>query len=134
MTEQNQKATAPEVTAATSTTSTTKTLRGLYRNVNISVKTLNLVIIGLGAAIVLCLIIGLSNRGFLVTFDSLGGTAVESQKYLYGDLVEVEETPTREGYTFTGWYRDANLTLPWDLENDTVTEPMTLYAGWQENP
>jgi uncharacterized repeat protein (TIGR02543 family) len=134
MTEQNQKATAPEVTAATSATSTTKTLRGLYRNVNISVKTLNLVIIGLGAAIVLCLIIGLSNRGFLVTFDSLGGTAVESQKYLYGDLVEVEETPTREGYTFTGWYRDANLTLPWDLENDTVTEPMTLYAGWQENP
>jgi uncharacterized repeat protein (TIGR02543 family) len=131
MTEQNQKATAPEVTAATSTT---KTLRGLYRNVNISVKTLNLVIIGLGAAIVLCLIIGLSNRGFLVTFDSLGGTAVESQKYLYGDLVEVEETPTREGYTFTGWYRDANLTLPWDLENDTVTEPMTLYAGWQGNP
>lgn len=134
MTEQNQKATAPEVTAATSATSTTKTLRGLYRNVNISVKTLNLVIIGLGAAIVLCLIIGLSNRGFLVTFDSLGGTAVESQKYLYGDLVEVEETPTREGYTFTGWYRDANLTLPWDLENDTVTEPMTLYAGWQGNP
>jgi uncharacterized repeat protein (TIGR02543 family) len=134
MTEQNQKTTAPEVTAATSATSTTKTLRGLYRNVNISVKTLNLVIIGLGAAIVLCLIIGLSNRGFLVTFDSLGGTAVESQKYLYGDLVEVEETPTREGYTFTGWYRDANLTLPWDLENDTVTEPMTLYAGWQENP
>jgi uncharacterized repeat protein (TIGR02543 family) len=133
MTEQNQKATAPEVTAA-SATSTTKTLRGLYRNVNISVKTLNLVIIGLGAAIVLCLIIGLSNRGFLVTFDSLGGTAVESQKYLYGDLVEVEETPTREGYTFTGWYRDTNLTLPWDLENDTVTEPMTLYAGWQENP
>ena len=55
-------------------------LRGLYDRVNIPVKTLNIVIIVLAAALVLCMGIGIANRGFTVSFNSLGGTAVESQK------------------------------------------------------
>ena len=106
-------------------------LRGLYRNVNISVKTLNIVIIVLCAVLILCMGIGLSNRGYLVTFDSLGGTAVESQKRMYGETLDVPEPPTREGYVFDGWYRDVDLTMPWNVEQDVVTEPITLYAGWK---
>lgn len=107
-------------------------LRGLYRHVNISVKTLNIIIIVLCAALIACMAFGIANRGFTVTFDTLGGTSVESQKRMYGELLEEPEIPTREGYVFDGWYRDTNSKLPWNLKTDTVTESMTLYAGWRE--
>ena len=51
---------------------------------------------------------------------------------MYGELLQVPEAPVREGYTFTGWYRDKDLTVLWDQDKDTITESMTLYAGWQE--
>ena len=41
--------------------------------------------------------------------------------------------PTKEGYTFAGWYSDAGLATPWDFSVGTVTGDMTLYAKWQES-
>ncbi|MDE5696044.1 MAG: InlB B-repeat-containing protein [Lachnospiraceae bacterium] len=106
-------------------------LRGLYAKVNISVKSLNIIILVLAAAIVVCMVIGVSNAGFIVQFDTLGGTAVESQKHMYGEVIESPEPPSREGYVFDGWYLDQDATRPWDVDNDIVTESMTLYAGWR---
>ena len=103
-------------------------LRGLYAKVNISVGTLNIVIIVLIALLVACMVYGIAHRGY---FDSLGGTAVESQKQMYGELLQEPAPPTREGYAFDGWYRDANLTVPWNLQEDVITQSMTLYAGWK---
>ena len=107
-------------------------LRGLYDRVNISVSNLNIIIIVLSILLVLCMAIGSANRGYQVDFDSLGGTAVESQKQMYGEALLAPEPPTREGYVFDGWYRDMNLTIPWNVEEDVITEPVTLYAGWRE--
>ncbi len=115
----------------TETTPPRPQLRGLYGRINISVRTLNIVILALTAALVICVIIGVSKGGFTVSFDSLGGTAVESQRHLYGELIETPKPPTREGYQFDGWYRDQNTTVPWDPDRDTVTESLTLYAGWR---
>ena len=109
-----------------------KQLRGLYSRVNISVQTLNKVILALVVLLVACMAFGISKGGYQVTFDSLGGTAVESQKRMYGELVEEPAPPSREGYLFDGWYLDSGLTVPWDMEEDTVSESMTLYAGWKE--
>ncbi|MCC8097521.1 MAG: InlB B-repeat-containing protein [Eubacterium sp.] len=108
-------------------------LRGLYKHVKISVSALNKIIIALCAALVIVLAIAVSNRGFTVTFDSKGGTAVEAQRLMYGDLIEEPPAPMREGYTFSGWYTDENLTIPWNIETDTVTSSITLYAAWEEN-
>lgn len=108
-----------------------KQLRGLYRNVNISVKSLNIIIVVLCTALIICMAFGIANRGFTVSFNSMGGTPVESQKLMYSDLIEETDEPTREGYRFTGWYTDENLSLPWNLQEDPVTESMTLYAGWE---
>ncbi len=110
---------------------TGKQMRGLYKNVNISVKSLNGIIVALCAALVICMAFGIAHRGFTVTFNSMGGTAVESRKLMYGERIEDVEEPTREGYRFTGWYTDENLLEPWGLQEDTVTESMTLYAGWE---
>lgn len=106
-------------------------LRGLYSRVNISVRSLNVIILVLAAALVVCMVVGVSNAGFTVRFDTLGGTAVDSQKHMYGELIEAPEPPTREGYVFDGWYLDQNTTRPWNVESDIVTESLTLYAGWR---
>ena len=106
--------------------------RGLYKNVKISVKTLDKVIIGGIALMILLLIFGIANNGYTVTFDSKGGTDVPAQTDLmYGDLLEEPEPPTREGYDFTGWYADENCTYLWDMSVDQVGQSMTLYAGWK---
>lgn len=106
-------------------------LRGLYGRLNISVKTLDKVIIFGVVAIVAVLTLGLSKRGYEIRFDSLGGTAVESQKLMYGDRIKPPAVPTREGYRFKGWYKDKECTSPWNMETDTVTEKMNLYASWE---
>lgn len=104
--------------------------RGLYRHVKISVKTLDKIIIGGIIAMVLILGYGILNNGYTVTFDSNGGTDVPAQELMYGDHVAEPEPPTREGYTFGGWYRDENFHYLWDMEENLVAEPMTLYALW----
>jgi len=109
-----------------------KKLRGLYSHVNISVQTLNLVIFVLALVLVACMAFGIAKGGYQITFDSMGGTVVESQKRMYGEQIEEPESPCREGYLFDGWFADRNLSLPWNMEEDTVTESLTLYAGWKE--
>lgn len=72
-------------------------------------------------------------RAVTVNFDSNQGTAVESQLVIVGDKVVKPVDPSKEGYTFSGWFTDEDCTNAYDF--DTVvdgTEPeFTLYAGWK---
>ena len=106
--------------------------RGLYRNVNISVKSLDRIIAACIAVILIVVALELRNPGFSIVFDSRGGTDVAAQTQMYGELVEEPESPSREGYAFTGWYVDSSCYDQWDMGNDTVQSDMTLYAGWQK--
>ena len=105
-------------------------LRGLYRHVNVSLRTLNLVIV-LGL-ILLVVAIAWATRtgGYHVTFDPRGGTDVPYQELRYGDTVAQPEPPTREGYRFVGWYQDEACNLPWDFSQDLVSGDLTLFAKW----
>lgn len=69
---------------------------------------------------------------YTVTFDSQGGSAIESQRVLEGNTVRSPETPTRENYYFIGWYRstDENA-VEWYFSTDRVNSDITLYAKWQ---
>ena len=106
-------------------------LRGLYKNVNVSVKSLNRIIIVFVLLIMAFVAINLRNPGLTVTFNSLGGSDVASQEQMYGELLALPESPTREGYAFTGWYKDYACFELWDADTDTIQSDMTLYAGWQ---
>ncbi len=108
--------------------------RGLYRHVHISVKALDCIIVACVVVIILATVMGLQNNGYVVTFDSRGGTDVASVKCDYGALVETQQQPTREGYTFEGWYRDPSYSEKWNMQTDQVTDSMTLYANWIPNP
>ena len=66
-----------------------------------------------------------------VTFDMNGqGTAPESQSIGYGGKVAKPTNPTAGGFTFDGWYKDADCTEAWNFNTDKVTEDTTLYAQW----
>ncbi len=106
--------------------------RGLYKHVKISVKTLDIIIVTCIVVIVLLVAVNLRNPGFTITFDSKGGTDVAPQNQMYGQLLEVPENPTREGYVFAGWYIDFACEELWEEEEDIVECDMTLYAGWEK--
>jgi len=75
--------------------------------------------------------------GHLVIFDSQGGSYVPSMGIDEGALVIKPADPTRDGYTFTGWYKDSECTEAWDFVTGIMgTADITLYAGWvkQEDP
>lgn len=68
-------------------------------------------------------------EGYWVSFNSDGGSIVDSQFVLHGDnlVLDKSTTPTKPGYTFDGWYN--GLTK---VENGaTVTTPMNLTAHWK---
>ncbi len=106
--------------------------RGLYKYVKISVKTLDRIIVGCIAVIIIIVALNLRNPGFTITFDSKGGTDVAPQNQMYGELLEVPEAPTREGYEFTGWYIDTACDDLWEEEQDIIECDITLYAGWEK--
>lgn len=108
--------------------------RGLYRHVKISVKALDWIIVVCVAVILIVFALEMRNPGFTITFDSKGGTDVPAQSQMYGELLELPEPPTREGYTFTGWYKDYGCYDPWNAQEDTIEADITLYAGWEAIP
>ena len=106
--------------------------RGLYRHVKISVKALDCVIVACILVILAVVALEMREPGLTITFDSRGGTDVAAQKQMYGELLELPEPPTREGYTFTGWHTDTACLVLWNVEERTIETDMTLYAGWEK--
>jgi len=107
-------------------------LKGLYKGVRVSVKTLDIVIVLCVLAIVLFVAVDLKSPGFTVSFDPKGGSDVPAQTQMYGEALALPQPPTREGYSFTGWYKDYACFEAWDMEVDTVQSNLTLYAGWEK--
>ena len=70
-------------------------------------------------------------NSYNVTFDTNGGDSIGSKSTEYNTTITSPTEPTKTGYTFEGWYKDKNLTIPWSFDNDSVTEDTTLYAKWK---
>lgn len=63
-----------------------------------------------------------------VRFDTNGGSNVENQYVESGEIAVKPTNPTKNGYTFAGWYSDKELTIAYGFT--PVTENVTLYAKW----
>ena len=62
---------------------------------------------------------------YTITFDTAGGSKIDSITQDYGTAITTPANPTREGYTFIGWNREFPETMP--AENVTIT------AQWKIN-
>lgn len=69
---------------------------------------------------------------YSVYFNSMGGTSVPTATVESGAKVTEPTAPTKDGYTFDGWYSDLGLTEAWDFSTDTVTSNIMLYAKWTQ--
>ncbi len=70
-------------------------------------------------------------KTYTVSFDMNGhGEAVTAQTITHGGTVTLPVTPTADGFTFEGWFKEADCINQWDFSTDTVTEDTTLYAKW----
>ena len=62
-----------------------------------------------------------------VTFDSVGGSAVDSQSMVKGNKATKPADPTKDGYDFIGWTKG---TEAFDF-NSVVNEDIILVANWK---
>ena len=74
---------------------------------------------------------GGGTSSYTVTFDSRGGSKIDSIRISRNSTVKEPENPTRDGYTFGGWYTDKECTQAYDF-SAKVTQSFTLYAKWTE--
>lgn len=72
-------------------------------------------------------------ESWTVAFNSNGGSACDTKFVATADgkLVKPAD-PTRDGYTFGGWYTDEACTRAYDFATP-VTADLTLYAKWTKN-
>lgn len=66
---------------------------------------------------------------YTLHYESNGGTAYKDERCSSGTKVTLDKTPTRESYTFTGWYADKALTQK--ITSVTMNSDKTVYAGWE---
>ena len=66
---------------------------------------------------------------YTLHYESNGGTAYKDERCSSGTKVMLDKTPTRESYTFTGWYADKELTQK--ISSIKMTSDKTVYAGWK---
>lgn len=67
-----------------------------------------------------------------VTFDSNGGSSVDSQSVIKGGHATEPETPLKTCSALVGWYTDSGLVDAFDFDNAILTD-MTLYAKWTDS-
>lgn len=68
-------------------------------------------------------------KKYTVTFNSNGGSEVNSQTVIEGGKASKPSNPSRSGFTFAGWTLNGNI---YDF-NSAVNGNITLVAKWDEN-
>ena len=66
---------------------------------------------------------------FSIVYQTNGGTTISSETHPAGETITAPTDPTKEGYTFGGWYTDEELTSPFVFLMMPAAN-VTLYAKW----
>ena len=69
---------------------------------------------------------------YTVSFNTNGGSAVESVSILNGKTVTKPADPTKDSHVFIGWYSDSEFKTPYDFATAAVAQDVTVYARWAE--
>lgn len=71
-----------------------------------------------------------TSTSYKVSFDTNGGVKKEPIRVYENRLIETT-SPIRDNDQFVGWFKDLELTQPWDLAHDVVTGDVHLYAKYK---
>ena len=74
---------------------------------------------------------GGSSTSYTISFDTNGGTQIDSVRVRRNGLLKEPERPVKAGYMFDGWYSDKELSVKYEFASK-VTKSFTLYAKWHE--
>lgn len=67
---------------------------------------------------------------YTITFDTQGGSELAPITINQGEDVTLD-VPTKDGFEFIDWFKDANYQTPWD---NVIDGDLTLYAKWEALP
>ncbi len=74
-----------------------------------------------------------SEEKYLLSFETGEGSAIEGVLYTPNAYLATPEEPTRENYSFAGWYKDENYTREFNFFGNTMPRTaITVYAKWVE--
>jgi uncharacterized repeat protein (TIGR02543 family) len=71
-----------------------------------------------------------SGPSYTLTYDAAGGTAVNSDLFKTGGIIDTAPATIRPGYTFAGWSETSTGSVISFPYSPTATSDMTLYAIW----
>jgi Listeria/Bacterioides repeat len=71
-----------------------------------------------------------STNRYTVNFNLNNGIGLGSAIGDYNSLIVMPLLPVRTGYTFVGWYKEADCINAWNFGTDTLKENTTLFAKW----
>ena len=71
---------------------------------------------------------------YTISFNTLGGSVVDDVSVEHGSKLTAPASPSRSGYTFSGWYVDPELKTPFDFDQTEMTADLNLYAKWNVIP
>jgi len=75
-----------------------------------------------------------SIESYIVAFDVKGGNeTIDDQTVEYNGTITRPNNPTKDGYTFGGWYTSSSYYTEY-VFTSKVTRSFTLYAKWNEIP
>lgn len=66
-----------------------------------------------------------------VTFNTSGGSSIDSTSVSYGSKIESPENPTKENCIFDGWYEDDKFEKEFNFDT-LIINNITLYAKWNQ--
>ena len=69
---------------------------------------------------------------YTISFEMYGANPLDDIDFEYGEILVIP-VPDRLGYTFEGWYMDAELSIPFSLGSMPAYH-ITLHAKWQVIP
>ena len=70
------------------------------------------------------------SKAYTATFETNGGTDIESQTVSEGEYFYKPYQPKKNGYKFIGWYTDKECTEEYGFRTP-VSSDVTLYAKWE---
>ena len=70
-----------------------------------------------------------TRNSYTISFVSNGGSTIADKTYKYEEAIPQTIVPTRDGYTFDGWYSDAKQTT---LFEKMPASDFTVYAYYKE--